>query len=124
MKIKIPYLLIVTALLWAPARLMGWDLSPGELPGLLFLFVCLFAGFAEVYKGADVGLFNFKVEQAISIVNLLLVAAMFSFILIPRGSLALMDFVVAGMVFADAWISPVVAYATALRNFAANTDPQ
>ena len=118
-----PYLLTVVVL-WIVSKSLGLSMSASSVSGLVFLAVAIAAGFMEVYKGSDVGLGSFKLELFTSLVATVGATVFLCLYVVPRGAVQTADVAIALMVAVDAWLSPTVAYATALRNFAANTDPQ
>lgn len=120
---KYPYLLTIV-LLWAAAKSAGLSMSASSISGLVFLAMAIAAGFLEVYKGADVGLGTFKLELFTALLATVAATLFLCLYVVPRGAVQTADVVITAMVVVDAWLSPTIAYATALRNFAANTDPQ
>ena len=122
-KLKIPWLLALVCL-WIPMKHFGVDFAVSDWTGIALTLVAVGLGLVEIYKGADIGLRTFKYELATALVALVSMALYFALHLVPHRMVHIPDVVLAIMVVADAWFSPTIAYATALRNFAANVDSQ
>ena len=121
-RMKFPYLLTVV-ILWVACKSLGLSMSASSASGLAFMALAVAATFMEIYKGSEVGLGTFRVELLTALVATVGTTVFLCLYVVPRGAVQTADVVVTCMVAVDAWLSPSIAYATALRNFAANTDP-
>jgi hypothetical protein len=112
---KTPWALIVV-LSYAIAKLMGAQLVSGSIPGLVFISAGVIALILEFMRSADITVFTFKLDLAMSILSLLICAVVTTCIFTLKLPFGFVDVIIWAIVLADAWLGPVNSFKTALRN--------
>lgn len=120
---RVPLVLILVAT-WAALRISGAPLDHASPISWVLVIVCFLVAFAEFYKSGDVTLSSFKIDLAFAVAGTV-AATVVAQSLWGQGSFSLPDFFVCAVVVADALISPVNSFRSALRNVQAgvNTAP-
>lgn len=113
----IPWLLVLIGI-WLLIRdtPLSWSVAPIALATIM----------VEFYKSGDIGLRRFQFDLALAVLTLTAMTAILTHFATTGSFLPMPDLVVAAVVLADAWVSPVNSFRTALRNLQGNvySEPQ
>lgn len=113
---RIPTAFILVAL-WAGLRLAGVDLAPGSALGVLFTLFCFLVFVLEFVKSGDITLGVFGLDQAWSVLTLIVATATLTLLVRDARALSFMDLLIAIVAVCDGWVSPFNSFRTALRNW-------
>jgi hypothetical protein len=113
--VLIPWATIVCAV-WSAIRLGHYlVLDLATPPGLVLLCAALVALVVEFFKSGDVGLGGFIRDLTLALLTLVAGAVTLT-LLVQRDHVTVLDGIVFTVLVLDAWLSPINAYRTALRN--------
>ena len=114
----IPWTSLVCAA-WAAIRLGNYlDLSLATPLGLVLLCTALFALVAEFFKSGDVGLGDFIRDLTLALLTLVVGVVTITLLYQRDTGMTVLDGIIFAVVVLDAWLSPINAFRTALRNLA------
>jgi len=99
-------------------RYSGINLSPGGVPGMILLGVCIGVLMAEFYKSGDISLGGFGLDLAFVVVALIVATATTTVLVYGNGwqQLGFADAMVLLITICDSWVPPYNSFRTALRN--------
>jgi hypothetical protein len=117
---NIPWVSLIGAF-WAAIRLNWWglDIAIGYSTsfGSILLVLAIGALIWELFKSTDIRGGNFYLDLTFALLTL--GGAVYTItILDQRDAWDLIDLIIFGVLAADAWVSPMMAYRTALRDVA------
>ena len=113
----IPWASLVCAA-WATIRLGRYlELDLATPLGLVLLCAALFALVAEFFKSGDVGLGEFIRDLTLALLTLAAGVVTIT-LLLQSDRVTVLDGIILAVVVLDAWLSPINAFRTALRNLA------
>lgn len=111
----VPWASLVCAA-WAGIRLSKYlALDLATPPGLVLLCASLVALVVEFFKSGDVGLSEFIRDLTFALVTLAAGVVTIT-LLVQRDHVTVLDGIVFSVLVLDAWLSPINAFRTALRN--------
>jgi hypothetical protein len=113
--VLIPWASLVCAA-WATIRLGHYlVLDLATPPGLVLLCAAIFALVVEFFKSGDVGLGAFIRDLTLALLTLAAGVVTLT-LLVQRDHVTVLDGIVFTVLVLDAWLSPINAFRTALRN--------
>ncbi|MEK7650212.1 MAG: hypothetical protein AAB367_04640 [Patescibacteria group bacterium] len=115
---RIPWALLLV-LGWIMVRHSGVDLSVEGVAIWPFVGVSFVTLMAEFYRSGDIMILSYKLDQTFAVVATLVLGYGLS---LAVQDPHVLDLLVAAVVLADAIISPVNSFRTALRNMQAGVD--
>lgn len=115
--VLIPWASLVCAA-WATIRLGRYvELDLATPPGLVLLCSAIFALVVEFFKSGDVSLGRFMRDLTLALLTLSAGVVTIT-LLIQRDAVTVLDGIVLAVLVLDAWLSPINAFRTAMRNVA------
>ena len=117
-------LVLILVLAWAALRLSGCELTLGDPISWALVIACFSVTLIEFYKSGDITLTSFKFDLAFAVIATVVTAALVTHFW-GQGVISVPDFFITVSVLADAFLSPVNSFRSALRNVQAgiNTAP-
>lgn len=95
-----------------------FDIAVEGTTSYVFIGMTVVILFVEIFKSSDVGAMGFFFDQFWAVVALIIATALLSYLWFSAGKEpTFFHWLGFAMILADALLSPVIAYRTALRNF-------
>ena len=116
---KIPWTFLIIIYM---VVIQATELSMSNMPGYVFLGLCVFVLFAEFFKSGDIDATVFLIDVITSVVSVIVATALMTYLIVGlHRTPTFFHWFGCAIILGDAIISPFNSFRTALRNFGVGT---
>ncbi len=110
---------LILVVLWLITRMSGVNFSIANTLGIILTILCFVVLIFEFNKSGDITLKSFALDLGFSILATVVDTVTMTLLIRDKGgfNLFLTDYILAGVILCDAWLSPFNSFRIALRNF-------
>jgi hypothetical protein len=110
---------LILVIIWTITRLMEMDFSIAHPLGIILMILCFAVLIFEFTKSGDITLKSFGLDLAFAILATVFNTATLTILIQRHGfcNLFITDYILAGVILCDTWLSPYNSFRIALRNF-------